>query len=339
MEAVVDLTTQFETLDIALKMAKQHQVRNGNGAVSNGVKQTAVERVNLMRRWLILTGETKATRLLETLLLSKPNFVDYNRKGADWVDPQNITEKVYNAKPARERISPTESVDKDASYLLVDRMSFAALRSSNCRIRFRLRVTENGAQMSVREFLFEASASHGYLANAAYTNAPQKVERLRSQLDAFYDNFMRELAAPPVPTPLWDTAIGLLKGAPRDFQFIATAMLDYWDRDASFQRRLDRISNSNREAWASAFNTTMQGSTGDLFERAFGTGTARGARMATTVGSEAFRTWLRTTAQDADFDRARKSSLYARNPTVRALRYLTAPGMEGVITAFLEDAS
>lgn len=339
MEAVVDLTTQFETLDIALKMAKQHQVRNGNGAVSNEVKQTAVERVNLMRRWLILTGETKATRLLETLLLSKPNFVDYNRKGADWVDPQNITEKVYNAKPARERISPTESVDKDASYLLVDRMSFAALRSSNCRIRFRLRVTENGAPMSVREFLFEASASHGYLANAAYTNAPQKVERLRSQLDAFYDNFMRELAAPPVPTPLWDTAIGLLKGAPRDFQFIATAMLDYWDRDASFQRRLDRISNSNREAWASSFNTTMQGSTGDLFERAFGTGTARGARMATTVGSEAFRTWLRTTAQDADFDRARESSLYARNPTVRALRYLTAPGMEGVITAFLEDAS
>ena len=331
VEAVVDLTTQFGKLDIALKLARQHQVKNRDASAAMPKEQTAVERVNLMRKWLVLTGETKAARLLETLLLSKPNFVDYNRKGADWADANKKTsEEEYNQAP---------EINDSSSYLLVDRMSFEALRSSNCRVRFRLKVTENGAPTSAREFLFEASAAHGHLANTAYTNAPQKVENLRKQMDAFYEAFMADLRDPSPLVPMWDTALRLLRDVPKDFQFIASAILDYWDRDAAFRRRLDRMSNANREAWASALNTTMQGTTGEIFERAFGATTATGARAITSVGSEAFKVWLQSTAQEADFDRVRETSLYAKNSTVQALRFLTAPGMGGVIKAFLEDVS
>ena len=347
VEAVADLTTQFEKLEYALKMAKLREAnKQGYSSDARVGEATATERVNSMRRWLVQTGESKATRLLETLLLSKPNFVSFNRKGADWAEAkkQQLEIPATNTQPAKKLT--TEEVyekkydfkDTDASYLLVDRMSFEALRSSSCRIRFRLKVTDSGSSTSTKELLFEASAMHGYLANAAYTDAPRTVDRLREQMGTFYKNLMQDLQDETRSASLWRTAVKLVKDAPDDFQFVAKAMLDYWDRDATYKRRRDRISESNLRAWAFALGTSADGSGGNLFQRALGATTTRYTSIAASVGTEVYDAWLQTAAEDAEFDLARERGLYARNSTVSTLRYLTAPGMNNVVKEFLEAA-
>ena len=332
IEAVDDLMLQFEKLEFSLRFAKQAEVRF-DPTVNGDEERVAYDRVKLMRQWLLATGDAKASRLLEAILLSRPNFVSYVQKGAQWADAKKTatSEADYENTTNRQR-------DPHETNLLLDRMSFKELRNSNCRIRFRIRVTESGSVLPNKDILFEASAIHGYLANAAYTDAPQKVERLSAMMKLFYDAFMQDLR-PEAPTPFWDSTIGFLKAAPAEFLDVAKLVLEYLDREAVFEGRRERTRNAFWESNVSAVANAVTGSTGDLFERLLGPNSAMGMKAAASIGPQAYSLWLRIVGENADADRARERSLYAQNRTVRVLRYLTAPGMGEIVAAFLEDAA
>lgn len=333
METVVDLEKQFEKLDMALNMAKHAEGVSSRPAVA---KDTAYVRVQRMRKFLLMTGETKAARLLETLLLSKPNFVSYQKGGRpEWAKPEADTgseESYYKW------ITGILKKEKEINSILLDRMEFSRLRKSSCRVRFRLRVTESGEATPGRDWLFEASSMHGFLANASYNDTPATVERVLRKMRDFYSDLTADLEATGPLTPLWDRTVPFLRAAPDVFNAIATEILDFWQSEASFERRMQRASMARTASYVSAAESMFGGASGDLLARMFGENTTLGAQAISAIGAQAFNVWLQTASDNADAERSREASIYAQDRTVRTLRYLTAPGMSDVLKAFLEEA-
>ena len=210
--AIEDLEVQFNHLRIAMEVVRMKAEDNEEG------KKELHKELDEMRVWLYRTGEMKAARLLEVLALTEPlQFASRMR------DPKD------------------ERKDSDYSFLL-DRLLFTELRKSSARLRFRLRVTEDGSTSVNNEWVFEASADHGFCAHTEYSEAAVSLQRLKGSMNSFFAAYDQTKArdekdpkVPPSFRPALRSMLNILTESPTIFAPFAKFFLERWRLDALYR--------------------------------------------------------------------------------------------------------
>ena len=204
--AIEDLEVQFNHLRIAMELVRMK-------AEDNKETVNSAKELNDMRVWLYRTGEMKAARLLEVLVKTKP-FQFASRKR----DPKSKT------------------TEHDYSFLL-DRLLFTELRKSSARLRFRLRVTEDGSTGVDKEWMFEASADHGFCAHTEYSEAAVSLQRLHQTMNLFFTAYDQPAQSGSVASflPTLRSMVNVLTESPTIFAPFAKFFLERWRLDALYR--------------------------------------------------------------------------------------------------------